>query len=76
MPDEDWQKSICARPPTNLGVGIFPGEQSSLGETTYISHSAQTRNISNAVRTISPAVVTCVVYRDAITGKWHHTPIS
>jgi hypothetical protein len=74
-PDKVWQSAVCGKTVDDFGFGVFPGDQLETEISTYIGEVANVvRRFPSGVELISPFVVACVVYKDAVTQKWHHTP--
>ena len=66
-PSLAWQKSVCRPNFSSLGTGIFAGDGISVGRATYIKQVP-------TIGIIWPIILACVIYRDGVTGRWHHTP--
>ena len=78
-PQKVWQRNVCARASDDYGVGVnvFPGDRATVEKTTRIDAAtiaAATKSMPSGARNVRPFAVACVVYRDAVTGAWHHTP--
>jgi hypothetical protein len=77
QPNEAWQRSVCDNPVNVIGASVFPGDEVSVGTVLYIATDqvAQiTKSIPNGAASISPFIAACIIYKDAVTGKLHHTP--
>lgn len=75
-PDKAWQNAVCSGTRDDFGFGVFPGDQLATEITTYISANEiaeMARRFQSGV-VVWPFIVACVVYKDAVTDKWHHTP--
>lgn len=72
-----WQEKVCKEPTHGAGTSVFPGDEVLFTTTVSVSASdiARISKMFPPPIFISPAVAACVVYRDAVTGKWHHTPL-
>ena len=78
-PRKVWQSNVCARSSDDYGVGVnvFPGDRATVEKTTRIDAAtiaAATTAMPPGARSVRPFAVACVVYRDAVSGNWHHTP--
>lgn len=78
----DWQRVVCNQPDGNGGVTLFPqslpaGQPTTLHTDQGVLSQWQAkwaRVIRGGAIPIAPVIVACIVYRDAVTGKIHHTP--
>jgi hypothetical protein len=66
-----WQAAVCAAPQTLPNRFLFPV---SLEPTFIDSQSLDKNDVARLNGVIAPFVVACIVYRDAVTQKWHKTP--
>lgn len=72
-------EAVCAMKPVGLGVTVFSGDSLGMGEVTYIDKTEFVQGTDfrpKNIPVIRPGITACVIYQDAITKKWHHTPYS
>jgi hypothetical protein len=66
-----WQAAVCADRQTLPNGFLFP---TSLDLTFVATQSLNKDDVARSHGVIAPFVAACVVYRDAVTQKWHKTP--
>jgi hypothetical protein len=80
QPSREWLTTVCTQDalPTatsqwGIGVSVFPGDQRLITRGISIKRR-DISNIPGPDKIIAPTVVVCIVYKDGVTGAWHHTP--
>jgi hypothetical protein len=75
---QSWQRSVCTRPNGDLGITLFPGSPPFTFETNTglveTERSYWSRLIERSP--LVPVIVVCIIYRDAVTGLEHWTPLA
>ncbi len=75
FPNVAWQKKVCAEPNNGLGASIFPGATVTLFGVTWMSTTDFLIDKYGS-QFLDPRIVACVVYQDAVTHAWHHSPLA
>lgn len=83
LPNKGWQQNVCRHQDPRIGTSVFPGDRAVLTEAIYVEKTELLADIARVHKVdpksevfISPSVTGCIVYQDAVTDEWHHTPFS
>ena len=72
-----WERHVCLGRPS-VGIALAGGDDQFINEIVTIPRTDLDQLMSflrpDDAKVISPVIAACLFYRDAVTGRWHHTP--